>query len=132
MFWNHPSFLLRWALAIILLMHSIPSIMTSGVREFGLQYLNSIGFAPFGLWIAWCIKLSHVAAAICFITNKYIKPACWITIFVMVMGIIMIHAKEGWFVVGGGRNGMEFNFLLIMVLSSLLYPDGLFAKKNPS
>jgi putative oxidoreductase len=37
----------------------------------------------------------------------------------------MIHLKEGWFVVGGGRNGVEFNFLLIMALLSIVYPDAL-------
>jgi putative oxidoreductase len=28
----------------------------------------------------------------------------------------MIHAAEGWYVVGAGRNGVEFNVLLIGVL----------------
>ena len=28
-------------------------------------------------------------------------------------GVAMIHAKEGWFVVGAGRNGMEYSLLLI-------------------
>jgi putative oxidoreductase len=33
----------------------------------------------------------------------------------------MIHGKEGWFVVGGGRNGVEFNFILILILTQLIY-----------
>jgi len=37
----------------------------------------------------------------------------------------MIHFSEGWFVVGGGRNGMEFNFLLIAALVTIMFPDGL-------
>jgi putative oxidoreductase len=44
------------------------------------------------------------------------------------MGIILVHFKEGWFVVGGGRNGVEYNFLLIVVLMTIMYPNGL--KKN--
>jgi hypothetical protein len=32
-------------------------------------------------------------------------------------GIALVHAPEGWFVVGLGRNGMEYSVLLI---SSLL------------
>jgi putative oxidoreductase len=40
----------------------------------------------------------------------------------------MIHGREGWFVVGGGRNGMEFNFLLIFALLTLMFPHGL--RKN--
>lgn len=37
------------------------------------------------------------------------------------MGIVLVHYQEGWFVVGGGRNGMEYNFLLICVLISIYF-----------
>ncbi|MDQ0638147.1 hypothetical protein QF042_001712 [Pedobacter sp. W3I1] len=37
------------------------------------------------------------------------------------MGIIMVHFKEGWFVVGGGRNGMEYNFVLICALTAIVF-----------
>ena len=32
------------------------------------------------------------------------------------MGIYLIHWAAGWFVVGAGRNGMEFSALLILCL----------------
>jgi len=35
-----------------------------------------------------------------------------------------VHYKEGWFVVGGGRNGVEFNFLMICVFVFLMFPNG--------
>ena len=31
-------------------------------------------------------------------------------------GIVMVHAPNGWFVVGGGRNGAEYSVLLIVAL----------------
>lgn len=114
------TILLRLAIAIILLAHSLPTIIDGTISIFGNEYLNNTGFAPFGPAIAWAIKLSHVAAAICLIINRYIWPAALITIFILVMGIIMVHFKEGWFVVGGGRNGVEFNFLMIAVLVYLM------------
>jgi len=55
--------------------------------------------------------------------------AGFVTIFVLVMGIILVHFKEGWFVVGGGQNGVEYNFLLICVLLAIMYPEG-FKKRN--
>lgn len=119
------TFLLRLAVAIILLMHSIPGMFNNGINDFGRFYLNETGFAPFGIPLAWAIKLSHVAAAVCFLLNKYVKPAAIITILILITGIIMVHFKEGWFVVGGGRNGVEFNFLLIIVLLTLIFPNGL-------
>ncbi|HKJ16853.1 MAG TPA: hypothetical protein VJ984_05875 [Xanthomonadales bacterium] len=34
------------------------------------------------------------------------------------VGIVLVHAPEGWFVVGLGRNGMEYSVLLIVCLLS--------------
>ena len=111
-----PTLILRIALAAVLFMHGIPSIFTGAVNNFGNQYLNTVGFAPIGLPLAWAIKLSHVACAIMLILNRYIRLAAFVTIPILVAGIIMIHAAEGWYVVGGGRNGVEFNVLLISAL----------------
>ncbi|MFH6959914.1 DoxX family protein [Flavobacterium aquidurense] len=118
------TLLLRIAVAIILLTHSIFGIFDNGINDFGNLYLNQIGFAPFGVFIAWSIKVSHIIAAILLVLNKYIKLAGFVTIFVLLMGIILVHFQEGWFVVGGGRNGVEYNFLLIIVLLAIMYPDG--------
>ncbi|CAM3715523.1 DoxX family protein [Flavobacterium saliperosum S13] len=122
------TFLLRFAVAVILIMHSVPGMFNNGVNDFGNLYLNTIGFAPFGLAIAWSIKLSHVAAALLLLLNKYVKPAAIITILILVVGIFMVHLPDGWYVVGGGRNGVEFNFLLIFVLLVIMYPNGITKK----
>ena len=119
------NLLLRTAVAIILLTHSVFGMFNNGINDFGNLYLNQIGFAPFGVFLAWSIKLSHVVAAILLLSNKYVKPAGFITILILIMGIILVHFQEGWFVVGGGRNGAEYNFLLIVVLLAIMYPNGL-------
>ena len=111
-----PTLVLRITLAAVFFMHGIPSIFTGAVNNFGNLYLNEAGFAPIGLPLAWMIKLSHEACAVLLILNRYIRVAALITIPILVAGIIMIHAAEGWFVVGAGRNGVEFNVLLIGVL----------------
>ncbi len=41
----------------------------------------------------------------------------------------MVHFRKGWFVVGGGRNGVEFNFLLIFTIFYIMYPN-LFLKQT--
>jgi putative oxidoreductase len=124
------TLLLRITLAMILLSHSIIGMFDNGINDFGNLYLNQIGFAPFGVFLAWSIKLSHVIAAILLLLNKYIKWAGFVTIFVLIMGIILVHFQEGWFVVGGGRNGMEYNFLLIVVFLAVMYPDGFAGSKK--
>ncbi|RBQ02857.1 DoxX family protein [Pedobacter miscanthi] len=113
--------ILRISIAIILLSHSVLGIFDGGINDFGNFYLNKVGFAPFGVFIAWAIKLSHIVCAILLIMNKYIRLACFANIFVLIMGIIMVHFKEGWFVVGGGRNGIEYNFVLICVLTAIMF-----------
>ena len=113
--------ILRYAIAIILLSHSVFGMFDGGINDFGNLYLNKVGFAPFGLAIAWSIKLSHVFCAILLVFNKYIRLASFTSIFVLIMGIIMVHFKEGWFVVGGGRNGVEYNFVLICVLTAIVF-----------
>ncbi len=117
------TLLLRLPVAFILLMHSLPGMFDGGVNAFGNLYLNEVGFAPVGLPLAWAIKISHVPAAVCLVLNRYVKPAVMVTILILVVGIFMVHLKDGWFVVGGGRNGVEFNFLLIFVLL-YLYRSG--------
>ena len=116
---------LRIALMVIFLIHSLAGMFNNGINNFGNLYLNQVGFAPVGLPLAWLIKLSHIGLAFSLFTDKYLKVTSFFTIFILIVGIFMIHLKEGWFVVGGGRNGVEFNFLLIMCLLSILYPNAL-------
>lgn len=115
-----PYLIIRIAVIIILLMHSIPGMFNNGINDFGNLYLGPLGFGRAGIFVAWAIKLSHIAAVICFIMNRYVKLAGSITIFILIMGMVMIHANEGWYVVGGGRNGVEFNVLLIAAILQLM------------
>ncbi len=125
-----PNFILRIAVAIILIMHSVPGMFNNGINDFGNLYLNEVGFAPFGLALAWSIKLSHLVAAILLLIDKYVKPAAIVTILILIVGIFMVHLPDGWYVVGGGRNGVEFNFLLIAVLIAIMFPNGITLKNK--
>jgi putative oxidoreductase len=116
---------LRIAVIVIFLVHSLTGMFNNGINNFGNLYLNQVGFAPIGLPLAWAVKLSHIALAYSLLTDKYLKATSFITIFILIVGVFMIHLKEGWFVVGGGRNGVEFNFLLIMSLLTIVYPNAL-------
>lgn len=112
-------------MCVILIAHSVPGMFNNGINDFGNLYLNQIGFAPIGVYLAWIIKLSHIVNAVCLIFDKWVRWTGWITISILVTGIIMVHYPNGWFVVGAGRNGVEFNFLMIFVLLTIMYPRGL-------
>jgi hypothetical protein len=66
---NFPPFI-DASCSAVFFMHGIPSIFTGAVNNFGNQHLNTVGFAPIGLPLAWAIKLSHVACAILLILNR--------------------------------------------------------------
>ncbi|WP_345059082.1 DoxX family protein [Hymenobacter glaciei] len=116
-------FLLRLAVAIILLSHSLHGVFTgTDVHDFGELLLNKIGFAPFGVPLAWAVVLGQVLTALLLLLNRWLRPAAAFNIVVLLVGIATVHWPEGWFVVGGGRNGMEFSFLLIACLLSISLP----------
>lgn len=116
------TFLLRFALAAIFLSHSLHGLFTKNdVNNFGNLFLNQIGFAPVGVSMAWTVVLLQIITSILFLLNKYIKIASIINIAILVVGIITVHYNEGWYVVGAGRNGMEFSFVLIFILLTLFF-----------
>ncbi|UKB86256.1 DoxX family protein [Chryseobacterium sp. MEBOG06] len=116
------NFFLRFALSVILLMHSTMSIFSGDINNFGLQYLDAIGFSPVGLYIAWTVKLTHLVSVPLLWLDRYIKPVAICNILIFVFGIYYVHWQNGWFVVGGGTNGAEFNFLLIFCFLNLMFP----------
>lgn len=120
------SFFLRFSLAIIMIMHSVPSFYTGSVLAFGKEYLSGEGFGVFSVPLAIAVKLVHLVSVPLLFWNKNLKIISILNIFILIAGIIMIHASEGWYVVGGGRNGVEYNFLLIFCFLSFVFPKGIF------
>src|SRR4051812_7357646 len=99
--------IIRIAVAVILSVHSISRIVKGDVLGFG-THLTSIGF-PWGVPFAWFITLITLCASIALVVSRLVIPACFIHIIVLIVGIALVHAQHGWFVVGGGTNGMEYS-----------------------
>ncbi|WP_410221432.1 DoxX family protein [Pedobacter sp.] len=112
---------LRIAVSIVFFMHSVPGMFNGGITEFGKNYLDTIGFAPIGLFMAWAIKLTHVFGIFSLLLNKWLWVSIPLNIIILIAGIGMVHLQNGWYVVGGGSNGIEFNVLLIAVLVQILW-----------
>lgn len=109
-------------------MHAVPGMWNGGIQHFG-TYLDQKGFAPLGLWVAWMVKLSHLAAAVCLLLNRWLLWACLITMLLLGIGLLMVHLPHGWFVVGGGHDGVEYTLLVIAALWAILQPN-LKTRKN--
>lgn len=104
--------LLRAGTAAIMIVHGLARVRLGIVDDFG-TVLQGWGF-PAGLALAWTITVIEIAGGSALAAGLLVRPlAAWF-IGQLAMGIYLIHARAGWFVVGAGRNGAEFSALLIL------------------
>ncbi|KIO77521.1 hypothetical protein TH53_08755 [Pedobacter lusitanus] len=117
-----PLFLIRLAVGTIFLTHSLHGVFNQTVNAFGESYLNAVGFAPFGIIIAWAMILFEIAGSVLLILGKFLRLIVPCFCLILITGIVLVHYPDGWFVVGPGRNGMEFSFVLLVSLIAVLLP----------
>lgn len=110
---------LRLVLAGLIAAHGYYRLITGGSTGFG-QWLTSQGI-PFGLVVAWTITLTEVAGSALLAAGRLVFPVSIVLSAIYVVGIVMVHAPEGWFVVGAGRNGAEYSVLLVVALLCVGY-----------
>jgi putative oxidoreductase len=105
---------LRLALAGLVAAHGYYRLFTGGSTGFG-QWLASQGI-PLGVAVAWSVTLIEVVGSVLLAVGRFVFPVTIVLSAIYVVGIIMVHAPNGWFVVGAGRNGVEYSVLLIVAL----------------
>jgi len=108
---------LRVVVALIMLTHGIARIYFGTVDDFG-AFLTLNNF-PQGFYLAWAITIFEIVGSILLAIGFYVLPLAIIFALELLCGIALVHWKEGWFVVGAGRNGMEYSVLLIAALVTL-------------
>lgn len=114
---NTGILILRIVAALIMLIHGAARIYLGTVDDFG-EFLTLKNF-PAGFYLAWAITIFEIAASISLIIGRFVVPLSLVFAVHIFAGILLVHLKEGWFVVGAGRNGVEFSVLLIAVFISL-------------
>jgi putative oxidoreductase len=111
----------RVILSLLLIIHGMVRLFIGGVPHFG-AYLTSEGI-PGGTFfeiIGGCLLALRVF-------SRWIIPVFLIEI---IMGLVMVHGKEGWFVVGYGRNGSEYSLLILVSLILVWFSEDVFVKKE--
>lgn len=104
--------LLRVGAASMMITHGVARARLDIVDDFGV-YLDGLGY-PGGFYVAWAITLIEIIGGLSMAAGHLVRPlTAWFT-FQLLVGIYLIHGRAGWFVVGAGRNGMEFSVLLIL------------------
>ena len=110
--------IVRVAAAATMVIHGVTRLFL-GVPGFG-QYLDSQGI-PAGPVVAWVLTLVEIGGGLALALGFFARPlALWFAVELAV-GIAMVHARDGWFVVGAGRNGAEYSVVLIACFVSVFF-----------
>jgi putative oxidoreductase len=106
--------LLRVVTGFFLAAHGCIRFYAGTVNGFG-DFLNSKGFI-IGSIIAWTLTIFEILGGLTMAIGYLVKWIAALFILELIMGIILVHASNGWFVVGYASGGMEYSVLLILTL----------------
>lgn len=108
---------LRIVLGVIFIAHGYPKI-AGGVAGTG-EFLGQLG-VPLAGFFAWVVTLLEFFGGIALVIGFLVTPVSLLLSFHMLVGIVLVHAPEGFYVIGPGQGGLEFNLLLIAALLSMV------------
>ncbi len=114
---NFALVFLRITVALLMLIHGVARIYFGIVDDFG-EFLTLHNF-PLGFYLAWAITIFEIVGSVLLAIGRYVAPLAIIFAVHLLCGILLVHLKEGWFVVGAGKNGAEYSVLLIAVFITL-------------
>lgn len=105
--------ILRVTVGLIFLTHGWPKLMNgaSGTAEF----FGQLGIPAPGI-SAWFITLLEFGGGLALILGAFVSILSVLFILHMTIGIFLVHLSNGWYVIGPGQGGAEFNVLLIASL----------------
>jgi putative oxidoreductase len=107
----HGLAAIRIVVAALLFVHGVARVRNGGVAPFG-EFLDGKGF-PFGPAIAWTVTVLELVGTPVLAAGRLVPILASYFAGQLAFGIALVHFPEGWFVVGAGRNGMEYSVLLI-------------------
>ena len=101
----------RVVLALMLAAHGAMRLSAGTVDDFG-EFLNSKGFL-IGPAIAWFLTIFEMVGGLLLAAGYLVRWIAAIFIIEHCFGIILVHAPNGWFVVGYQSGGVEYSVLII-------------------
>lgn len=116
--YRHAFMLLRATVGLIFVAHGLKRIQLGTVEGFG-GFLGEAGF-PLPNALAWGITILEITGGLALAFGLLVTAAGIWFIVHQIMGIILVHWKNGWFVVGASAGGMEYSVLLIAALIAIV------------
>jgi putative oxidoreductase len=109
--------ILRVVLGVIFIAHGAPNMF--GGMEALQGFFAQLGI-PLPAVTAWLIVLLEVFGGLMLIVGFLVAPIAALLAVHMVAGIIVVHARNGFYVIGHGQGGVEFNLILVVSLLMLI------------
>jgi putative oxidoreductase len=115
--------IVRFVLAFILATHPVYALLhPQNIHGFG-EFLGSRGI-PVAADVAWAVMFLQIGCSLALGARRFVVPACVGHIFVLGMGILLVHAPK-WRTVGlpegETQQGAEFSLLMIALLLAILW-----------
>ncbi len=105
---------LRVMISVCMIAHASQRFYFNSINGFG-DFLNAKGFL-IGVPMAWGITLFELIGGLAILLNYFTRWISLVWAVQLLMGIILVHAQHGWFVVGPSTGGVEYSLLLIVCL----------------
>jgi putative oxidoreductase len=105
---------IRLILCAILFTHGAYRFYDGTIPKLG-EILTANGL-PFGVILANLVNLAETGGTLLLAARLMVLPVSLILSLIYVVGIILFHRHEGFFVVGPGSGGWEYSALIIACL----------------
>ncbi|MDX1578403.1 MAG: DoxX family protein [Gemmatimonadota bacterium] len=110
--------ILRIVIGIIFLAHGGQKL--TGGLEGTIGFFGQLGI-PLPTLAAWFIALLETLGGVALIVGYLVTPIAVLLAIHMVMGIFLVHLSNGFWVIGPGTGGIEFNLVLAAGLLALVF-----------
>ena len=111
--------ILRVVLGVIFIAHGAPNVF--GGMEGATAFMDSLGF-PAPAAFAWAISLLELLGGVSLVAGLLVTPVALLLTAHMMVGIVLVHAERGFYVIGPSANGgIEFSLLLAAALMMLVF-----------
>lgn len=114
--------ILRVAVAVFFMAHAAVRIANGSIPQFA-TFLGIKGI-PFSLAVVWLITAYELGAGLAMALGKCVRCATAGFMVIAIGGIVLIHARLGWFVGEHGVGGMEYSLCLIVALLVIAANEG--------
>jgi putative oxidoreductase len=116
-----PVAILRILMGLIFMAHAIMRLVDYSIPGFG-SFLSNKGF-PFSFYMAWAVTVFELVGGLLMVFRKFVRFFCIGEIIILITGIFIVHAQNGWFVVGKTLGGIEYSIVLITILIAIFIAE---------